>query len=150
MALACHRLARTGSRAKSFSRNYLRYNRDVTDSHHTKHSPIALDLCRWPQRLGKIVGKLYRRTAFYTRNLADQADGVEATATARIATAEVVCKQRAPTCAESNAPARSPLAPVVKIFCAAEIRRSDSACQRASEISMQPQNVINIQSVGCD
>ncbi len=96
MALPCYSLARTGSQANPFAGNELRDNGKVTDSDCAEYAAIPLDFRRRPQCLGKIVGKLYRGTAFHVRDFADQADGVKATATARIATAEVVRKQRHP------------------------------------------------------
>ena len=114
-------LARTVVHAKREPAS--RHQRSIRDPRRPKHPAVALDLGRRPQRLGIIVGKLHRRPPFHGRQLADQADRIEACAVVGIASAKIIGQQRAPSRAEPNAPPRRPLAAIVKIRRAAEVAR---------------------------
>src|SRR5208282_2451375 len=125
----------------------LSYHRSVGDSGGTKHSAVALDLCRSAQRLGVVVGKFYRRPAFDSGYFADQADRVETCAGIGIAPAKIVGEQCPPARAEADAAFLGPLGGIVKIGGVLKIGSSDPRRNRSAKICVQPKNLVDVQRV---
>src|SRR5260370_26701186 len=149
MALPCHTLARRGRPIKSFTSNNLRDHWNIAYSYRPEHAPVAIDFRRRAQRFRIIVGKLHRWAAFDTGHFADQADGIEAALTGGIAAPEIVGEQRSPTGAESNATAWSPFATIMEVRRAAEISSGDAASESSAKISVQAENLVTVERVGC-
>ena len=149
MALPCHILAQTGREVKSFITNRLRNYGNIADAYGAEYASVTLSISEGdPRAFRIIVGKLHGRMAFDARHFADEADGIKATLPAGITTAKIICEQRTPTCAESDATTGSPFAPIVEVVGAAEISGSKPAGKSPAEISVQAEDVIDIKRVG--
>jgi len=83
-------------------------------------------------------------------NFADQADGIEPGAAAGIAAAEIVGEERAPASAEANAAAGSPFAAIVEVGGAAKIADRNAAGQSSAKVSMQAEDVVDVEGIGSD
>src|SRR5258707_12975324 len=127
-----------------------RKHRSVTDSSGAEDAAVAFDFGWRAECLGVVVGELYRGTAFDIGDLADQADRVEPTTAFRIAATKIIGQQGAPTCAESNAPARNPLSSIQEIGCGSKIRGRRAIRKGPAKISMQAEYIIDVECFGCD
>jgi len=126
------------------------YNWNVAYSGRAKYTPVALDFGRNPHRFRIVVGKFYCRAALGLGHFADQADGVESAIAARIAPAEIVGQQRAPSGTDPDATARVPFSPVQEIGGASEIAGRCATEKRAAKICVQAKYLIDVQCVGCN
>src|ERR1700691_508594 len=135
---------------KSFCTNVLSDDWDVTNSDCSEHAAVTFDFHRRTESFRVIIGKLNGWAAFDAGDFADQADGIEATVAAGVAAAEIVGEQRAPTGAETNAAAGSPLASVIEVGGAAEIAGGGAAGQSSSEVCMQAKDLVDVERVGGD
>src|SRR6266576_3561369 len=124
--------------------------RSVCHSRSAKHAPVAFNFRCRAERFCIIVGQLYRGPPFDMVNFADQADGIKFAAAFRIAATEIVGQQSSPAGAESNAPARNPLLPILEVGGASEVLGIRTALKRSPEISMQADDVIDVESVRGD
>jgi hypothetical protein len=115
-----------------------------------EHAPVAFDFRRRAERLRIIVGELHRRPPFDVGHFADQADRIKFAAAFGIAAAEIVGQQSSPACAESDAPARHPLLPILEVGRATEFLGSRAALQRSAEISVETDDFIDVEGVRGD
>src|SRR5580765_6881245 len=79
---------------------------DLSANHRyaAEHAPVPFNLILRPCRLVCVVAQLHRRASVHRHHLADQAHRLKVMLAARMASAEVVRQQRAPACAETDAP----------------------------------------------
>src|ERR1700730_4389723 len=122
----------------------------MADSRRAEHAAVAFDFGSWAERLRVVIGKLDRLPAINLVHLADQTDRIKSTSPPRIATPEVIREQCAPAAADPCPPPRSPLSAIQEIGRAVRVRHSCGACQGPTEISMQTEDVIDVQRVGSD
>jgi len=94
---------------------------NVGDAYRSEEAAVAFDLLGGTHGLGEVVGELDGGAAFDFVNFADEAEGVEAGAGLRIASAEIVGQQCAPAGTETNAAAGSPLARLLEVVGIAKI-----------------------------
>src|SRR5579864_1272694 len=123
---------------------------NVRDSDGSEDTAITFNLRRRAHRFGIVVRQFYGGASFDFVHLADEAKGIEASAGIGIAPAKIVRQQRSPTGAEANSLAGDPLTQVRKVVRTPEILDGHSRLQRATEIRMQAQDVVNVETVGGD
>src|SRR5271169_1546099 len=128
----------------------LRDHGKVAGSRRAEHAAVALDFRGRAEGFRIIVGKLYRRAALNAGNFADQADGVKPVIAAGIAAPKIVGQQRSPTGTEADATARSPFLSIVEIGRAAEIPDGSPAGESSTKISVQAEDVVDVECIGGD
>src|ERR1039458_1976769 len=101
-------------------------------------------------RANVVVGEFDRGSAVDRGYLADQANRVKAGTAGGVAAAEIVGQQGSPTCAETNAAARGPLFRIKEIVGTAKVVDRNSAGQFSAEISVQSEDVMDIERIGGD
>src|ERR1700733_12542558 len=148
MALPCYSMARKWNTVNTLVFIGLSDYWNIADPNSAKHTAITFDFLRRSQGFCEVVRKLHCRPAFHAGDFADQAYRIEAGIAAGIATAEIVGQQSTPTGAKTNATARSPLAPIIKVGGAAKILSSDAARQSPAKIRVQTKYVVDVKSIG--
>src|SRR5579863_3751693 len=122
----------------------------TSNAHGPEHALVTLNLRRWTERLRVVIGEFDRRPPFDRRNFGDQADGIKVAAATGIASPEIIGEQCPPAGTESNLTILNPLALIEEIGRIKEVCLSCARLEGATEICMQAEDFINIQSVGCD
>ena len=74
----------------SYSLTALRDHWNVADAFGAEDAAVAFDFGGSAERFGVVIGELYGRLAFDSRDFADQADGVEVAAAGGIAAAKII------------------------------------------------------------
>ena len=126
----------------------LRDNWRLRDAGEAKHAPIALNFFGGTQRFLKVVGKLHCRLAIGVVEFAHQVYRMEAASALRIAVAEIIGQQRAPTRAETDAPFRNPFPRIEEVACLPKIRGRSAVANRPGKTGMQSQNSVHIERIG--
>src|SRR5580704_9678074 len=126
----------------------LRDNRRLRDAGESEHALIALNFFGGTQPLLKVVGKLHCRIAIGVVELTHQVYWIETASALRIAVAEIIGQQRAPTCAETYAPFGNPVSRIEKVASLPKIIRGSAVANRPGKIGMQSENRIHVERIG--
>src|SRR5215470_10120856 len=123
---------------------------DVGNSYRSKNSAIAFDLGRWTHGFRVIVREFHGGATLDFVDLADQAEGIKAYAAFRVASTEIICEQRTPAGAETNAATRNPLANIVEVGSATEVGDGGARLQSTCEVGVQAEDLIDVETIGRD